>query len=135
MKKRIFAIMFLLASVFVINDICSTAPQMHLITMDLPSMGKAHMSEKIAKAEFSDQKYWNNATFNSNDNKKRYDLKVELRDTESNTSAYKTISNGGTHVFNNDWQKYAGRTYWINLKSGTWTLNKTYTTGIWYISY
>ncbi len=135
MKKRIFAIMFLLASIFVINDICSTAPQMQLITMDLPSMQRAYMSEKVAKAEFSEQKYWNNATFNSKDNKKRYNLMVELRDTEGNTSEYQTVSNGGTWFFDKDWQQYAGRTYWINLKSGTWTINATYTTGIWYVSY
>lgn len=135
MKKRIFAIMFLLASVFVINDICSTAPQMQLITMDLPSMQRTYTSEKVAKAEFSEQKYWNNATFNSNDNKKKYNVMVELRDTEGHTSKFKTVSNNDNGYFREDWQQYAGRTYWINLKSGTWTINATYTTGIWYVSY
>lgn len=134
MKKKIFSVVFALAGIFVINDICSAALQMKQLTLDLPAMQGVYMSEKIAKQEFSNQKYWNNATYNSS-NGKKYDLSVELRDTEAHTSEYLPISNGSTRYFSKDWQKYAGMTYYVNLKSDTWTFNKTYTTGIWYVSY
>ena len=125
---------FVLAAVFVVNDIYQASSQMQQFTLDIPAMKEMYTSSKIAKNQFTNQKYWNNSTFNSN-NGTKYNLLVQLRDTESNSSGYVTVSNGSTHIFSDSWQKYSGRTYYVNLKSGTWTVNKTYTTGIWYISY
>lgn len=134
LKNKIFAIMFILAGVFVINDICLAVSQLQKITLDIPSMKGVYMVPKVAKEAFSNQKYWNNSTFNSSTGK-HYNLLVELRNTENNTSKYKTLGEDSTLIFSQDWQKYAGRTYYLNLKSGTWTINKTFTTGIWYVSY
>lgn len=135
MKNKIFSIIFLLSSIFVINDFCIAADQMQVLTLDIPAMSGTYMSNKIAKDRFSNQKYWNNATFNTTNSSKKYNLMVELRDTETNSSRYQSISNGKTYVFDKNWEKYAGMTYYVNLKSGTFTINKTYTTGIWYVSY